>query len=147
MSDQGADWQDTDTADRLFGALNWPVKAPDRANYRMVGLAADDDSVKTREFERGREETAALAVADRAALALEDRLLQQRVFRSLEEIEPQVEMIQRIRALGRFDSTTALAEDLQPDTDMAEWVREALNHYWGGPKLTDSPLMRLRIPK
>jgi predicted dehydrogenase len=34
-----SDHVDTDTADRLFGALNWPVKVPDRANYRMVGLA------------------------------------------------------------------------------------------------------------
>ncbi|MCX6079121.1 MAG: hypothetical protein NTW32_06265 [Chloroflexi bacterium] len=84
-------------------------------------------------------------LADRAALALEDRLLQQRVFRSLEEIEPQVELIQRIRALGRYDSTTALAEELSPDSDMAERVREALNHYWGGPKLTESPLMNLRV--
>jgi predicted dehydrogenase len=39
VSDHGAEWQDIDTADRLFGAPNWPVKAPDRANYRMVGLA------------------------------------------------------------------------------------------------------------
>lgn len=84
-------------------------------------------------------------LADRAALALEDRQLQQRVFRSLEEIEPQVEMIQRIRALGRYDSATALAENFTPDSDMAEWVREALNHYWGGPKLTESPLMNLRV--
>ncbi|HEY3312995.1 MAG TPA: histidine kinase N-terminal 7TM domain-containing protein [Anaerolineales bacterium] len=84
-------------------------------------------------------------LADRAALALEDRLLQQRVFRSLEAIEPQVELIQRIRALGRYDSTTALEEELSPDSDMAERVREALNHYWGGPKLTESPLMNLHI--
>lgn len=84
-------------------------------------------------------------LADRAAIALEDRLLQQRVFRSLEEIEPQVEMIQRIRALGRYDTNTVLEEDLAPDSDMAEWVREALNHYWGGPKLTESPLMKLRV--
>jgi len=83
-------------------------------------------------------------LADRAALALEDRLLQQRVFHSLEEIEPQVEMIQRIRALGRFDTSTALEDELQPATDMTDTVREALNHYWGGPKLTDSPLMKLR---
>jgi len=39
VSAQGAAWQDFDTADRLFGAPNWPIKAPDRANYRMVGLA------------------------------------------------------------------------------------------------------------
>jgi hypothetical protein len=84
-------------------------------------------------------------LADRAALALEDRQLQQRLFRSLEEMEPQVEMIQRIRAMGRFDAATALTEDFPPSLDVAEWVREALNHYWGGPKLTESPLMSLRI--
>ncbi len=84
-------------------------------------------------------------LADRAALALEDRQLQQRIFRSLEEMEPQVEMIQRIRAMGRFDAATALNEDFPASPDVAEWVREALNHYWGGPKLTESPLMNLRI--
>jgi len=85
-------------------------------------------------------------LADRAALALEDRQLQQRVFRSLEEIEPQVEMIQRIRAMSRYDTTNVLTtDDLAPDSDVAEWVREALNHYWGGPKLTESPLMNLRV--
>jgi hypothetical protein len=84
-------------------------------------------------------------LADRAALALEDRQLQQRIFRSLEEMEPQVEMIQRIRAMGRFDAATALTEDFPASPDVAEWVREALNHYWGGPKLTESPLMSLRI--
>ncbi len=86
-------------------------------------------------------------LADRAALALEDRQLQQRVFRSLEDLEPQVEMIQRMRAASRYDSAAhLLAEELPaPATDMAEWVREALNHYWGGPKLTESPLMRLQV--
>lgn len=84
-------------------------------------------------------------LADRAVLALEDRQLQQRIFRSLEEIEPQMEMIQRIRAMGRFDAATALNEDLPASPNVAEWVREALNHYWGGPKLTKSPLMNLRI--
>lgn len=84
-------------------------------------------------------------LAGRAALALEDRQLQQRIFRSLEEMEPQVEMIQRIRAMGRFDAATVLSDDFPPSPDVAEWVREALNHYWGGPKLTESPLMNLRI--
>lgn len=39
LSRHGAPWQETDTADALFGAVNWPVAAPDRANYRMLGLA------------------------------------------------------------------------------------------------------------
>lgn len=84
-------------------------------------------------------------LADRVSLALQDRLLQQRIFRSLEELEPQVKLIQKIRAQGRYDTTTALAEELIPDQGMIERVREALNHYWGGPKLTESPLMKLQI--
>jgi hypothetical protein len=85
-------------------------------------------------------------LAERAALALEDRQLQQRVFRSLEDLEPQAELLQRMRAISRYDTkTNLLSEEIPVDTDMAEWVREALNHYWGGPKLTDSPLMRLRV--
>jgi hypothetical protein len=85
-------------------------------------------------------------LADRAALALEDRQLQQRVFRSLEDLEPQVQIIQQMRAASRYDSAAhLLSEDFTPPTDMAEWVREALNHYWGGPKLTESPLMRLQV--
>ena len=86
-------------------------------------------------------------LADRAALALDDRQLQQRVFRSLEDLDPQVDMFQRIRAVSRYDSTVNLisTEPAATETDMGEWVREALNHYWGGPKLTQSPLMSLRI--
>lgn len=39
VSSRGAPWQETDTAEALFGAVNWPVDNPDRANYRMLGLA------------------------------------------------------------------------------------------------------------
>ena len=39
LSDQGGAWQETDTSTLPCGAVNWPVEAPDRANYRMLGLA------------------------------------------------------------------------------------------------------------
>ncbi|MBX5162891.1 MULTISPECIES: Gfo/Idh/MocA family protein [unclassified Rhizobium] len=39
FSSRGAPWQETDTSGELFGAANWPIAAPDRANYRMLGLA------------------------------------------------------------------------------------------------------------
>lgn len=85
-------------------------------------------------------------LAERAALALEDRQLQQRVFRSLEDIQPRVEMIQRLRAAGRYDtSANLLAETGPQEADLANWVKDALTHYWGGPKLTNSPLMKLRV--
>jgi len=31
------------------------------------------------------------------------------------------------------------------DPDFSTLVKDALSHYWGGPKLTESPLMRLRV--
>jgi hypothetical protein len=85
-------------------------------------------------------------LADRAALALEDRQLQQRLFRSLEDIQPQIDMLQLMRAAGRYDTrATLLAEPLPRETDLADWVKDALTHYWGGPKLTNNPLMKLRV--
>ena len=85
-------------------------------------------------------------LAERAALALEDRQLQQRVFRSLEDLQPKVDMIQRLRAFSRYDANVnLLTQDLPPESDLANWVKDALAHYWGGPKLTQSPLIHLRV--
>ena len=85
-------------------------------------------------------------LADRAALALEDRQLQQRVFRSLEDLQPQIDLLQRMRAAGRYDTRAGLLTELLPqEADLADWVKDALTHYWGGPKLTNSPLMKLKV--
>jgi hypothetical protein len=85
-------------------------------------------------------------LAERAALALEDRRLQQGVFRSLEDLQPKVDMIQRLRAFGRYEGRVNLSvEDLPPESDLANWVKDALTHYWGGPKLTQSPLIKLQV--
>lgn len=107
----------------------------------ILGVARRDERPLERE-----QRTALWLLADRAALALEDRLLQRRIFQSMEDLQPGVELIQRLRAFGRYDSGAAfLNEPLPPEADLANWVKDALTHYWGGPKLTDSPLMQLRI--
>jgi len=85
-------------------------------------------------------------LAERAGLALEDRQLQGQLFRSLENLQPQMDMLQRLRAFGRYDSrVNLLAEELPPESDLANWVKDALTHYWGGPKLTQSPLIKLQV--
>lgn len=83
----------------------------------------------------------------RASLALEDRTKQQQVFVSLEALKPQMDMIQRLRAAARYNGTGILTspEEILEGEDLTRWVKEALTHYWGGPKLTSSPLMRLRV--
>ncbi|SCB15385.1 Gfo/Idh/MocA family protein [Rhizobium multihospitium] len=39
LSERGADWHDFESDGELYGARNWPFAAPDRANYRMLGVA------------------------------------------------------------------------------------------------------------
>ena len=36
-------------------------------------------------------------------------------------------------------------DGLLQDPEFSNMVRDALNHYWGGPKLTESPLLQLEV--
>ena len=85
-------------------------------------------------------------LARRAALAIGDRRYQEQVFSSLQELSPQIELIQRLRAATRYQGTQILtAPDLSVEQeDLSPLVKDALTHYWGGPKLTESPLLNLK---
>ena len=95
------------------------------------------------------EATQALSVLGRrAALALRDRQIQQQLFQTMVELTPRVGLIQSLRAAGRYNETHLYQEDIpMQDSDFSVWVKESLTHYWGGPKLTESPLMQLQIVK
>ncbi|MEE8122401.1 MAG: histidine kinase N-terminal 7TM domain-containing protein [Anaerolineales bacterium] len=85
---------------------------------------------------------------ERATIALTERKLQKEVFAIVDRLVPQVETIQRIRAESRYagsDALTAPVEGIGSEEDLMEFVREALGHYWGGPRLTSSPLLGLRV--
>ena len=90
---------------------------------------------------------AVLFLAERAAVALEDRVQQQEIFNSIETLNPKIDMIQRLRAASSYDGTNVLTASDTPleSPDVIRWVKDALTHYWGGPKLTGSPLMRLKV--
>jgi hypothetical protein len=94
------------------------------------------------------QEQALQLLAERASLALKDRLLQRQVFANLKELDPGISLIQQLRAASRYDRSGMLldAGQLQAD-DFNNWVKEALDHYWGGPKLTASPLLNLKVVK
>lgn len=102
---------------------------------------------KLEEHDYDDEQLAALdLLSRRSAMALQDRQMQQRVFHTLQSLNPQVDLIQRLRAVGRYDgSSILLNEELLPDGDMVQWVKDALTQYWGGPKLTESPLLKLQV--
>jgi hypothetical protein len=84
-------------------------------------------------------------LADRAAAALEDRRLQRNVFAALDSLLSHVDRLQRMRAAARYSSAEVLKPDVAVTPDLVQSVRDALSQYWGGPKLTNSPLLRLRV--
>lgn len=47
LSRGGANWEETSSEDKLFGATNYPTEAPDRANYRALGLADMAEAIAT----------------------------------------------------------------------------------------------------
>ncbi len=91
----------------------------------------------------------AMALIAQAELALEDRHLQQNVFDALNRIIPDIERVQRFRGTVHYagsEGLDTLAFDNPVNAhDFTKMVRDALAHYWGGPQLSDSPLMRLRV--
>jgi len=85
----------------------------------------------------------------RAQQALADRNFQQQVFSSIEDLTPQMNRIQRLRAAARYDGTSVLTaatgEISLDESTLTEWVKDALSDYWGGPDLSESPLLQLEI--
>ena len=91
----------------------------------------------------------AMALIAQAELALEDRHLQQDVFDALNRIIPDIERVQRFRGTVHYagsEGLDTLAFDNPVNAhNFTKMVRDALAHYWGGPQLSNSPLMRLRV--
>src|SRR5690606_27090225 len=104
---------------------------------------------------KARTETPLLSADERAVLermvesvarALMDRQLQQRVFVALRRIIPDIDRIQEMRNVVPYrtnESNDPPADAiLNPSPihspEFEAWVKDALSHYWGGPKLTRS---------
>jgi len=84
----------------------------------------------------------------RASMVLQDRQLQMEIFQSMDNLSRHVDYIQKLRAKGRYDSEGVFSQDESLENeDLLSWVKDALTHYWGGPKLTGSPLIKLNIVK
>jgi hypothetical protein len=87
-------------------------------------------------------------LVEQARRALEDRHLQQGVFEALGRILPNIEQMQRWRGATRYADAPPLQvlEDSPVYApEFQQWVKEALGHYWGGPKLSDSPLLSMQV--
>lgn len=45
----------------------------------------------------------------------------------------------------RYDDASAEGFALVQSPELPQWVHDALAHYWGGPRLTENPLLQLTV--
>ena len=87
------------------------------------------------------------ALAHQIELALATAEMQQRIFDTLRDLGPEMQSLQQLGT--RLEKATpaslpSLEADLSLQPQFWQLVKDALTHYWGGPKLSDSPLLGLR---
>ncbi|MGB9300361.1 MAG: histidine kinase N-terminal 7TM domain-containing protein [Anaerolineae bacterium] len=125
----------------------WLLPLRTRSGEQIVGILGIRTTLDQMELTE-REDEIALTLIDQAALALEDWQLQRGIFTLLWELTPEIESIQRWQSLPRYVGSPML-EPLEHSPahapDFPRAVKEALSHYWGGPGLTESPLLRMKI--
>ena len=73
---------------------------------------------------------------------------QAEIFIILEGLASQMELMQQMRGASRYGHVAELSQqeaDLLEDPGFADMVRDALRDYWGGPRLTESELLKLNV--
>lgn len=137
--------------DNLGSVFRWEgywltlLHAPD--SKEVAGILGLRTAVHPRDL-RPEEIEGLSLLRERATVALTNRALQRDVFSAVDRLVPLVEEIQRMRSAARYGNLQSLAlplEEVAGDAGLADLVKEALGHYWGGPRLTESPLLGLRI--
>jgi hypothetical protein len=166
----GADWGDAlartleqgiERAPLSYGGFwLWPLQERSDDGEVVLTLGILGVEARTAAPLLSQEEQAiAERMVERIAGALVDRRLQQSVFVTLRSIIPDIDRIQRMRTVVPYagaGSATPTADAVATVAAMLEdspinspefeaWVKDALSHYWGGPKLTQSPLIELGV--
>lgn len=126
---------------RCNGFYLLPLRGPDGAFLGALGVA------HPREGLNADSRRLIGALSQQMGLALATVHMQQQLFDALRGLGPEMRSLQQLNT--RLEQATPASLESM-DTDVAllpefpQLVKDALNHYWGGPKLSDSPLLELR---
>jgi hypothetical protein len=125
----------------------WLLPLRSRSREEILGILGVRAPFQGAELTE-REDEIARTLVEQASLALEDWQLQRGIFTLLWELTPEIESIQRWQSHPRYVGSPMLDPIEHSPVhapDFPKVVKEALSHYWGGPGLTESPLLRMKI--
>jgi len=137
------------TGENCFAAGDgfWLAPLRGEADDVRLGVLGIEARNPVPDLEPDEQKIARLLIA-RAQEAVKDRYLQQSVFDTLRRILPNIERLHRWQDATRYAGSPPM--EIIEDSpiyapEFQQWVKDALSHYWGGPKLTESPLLELRV--
>ncbi len=133
------------------GMSVWPLygqgeAGPERVLLGLMGVETE----LSPEFFSVQETYVLQSMQSRMVEALMDRRMQIDVLKGLRHIIPEIQKIQDMRGQmpypgGLSEGATRDGASILPDPEFTAWVRDALRDLWGGPRLTHSPLIGLKV--
>lgn len=124
-----------------------PLRSPDGLLLGALGVADASVSLDSNGVMTAEARHLITVLAHQIELALSTVELQERIFDTLRGLGPEMQSLQQLTT--RLEQATpaslsTLEADVSAQPQFPQLVKDALTHYWGGPKLSDSPLLGLR---
>jgi hypothetical protein len=124
-----------------------PLHSPDGKFLGALGVAHSYDAVGNNGTITPEARHLIDVLTHQMELALATVEMQQRLFDTLRGLDPEMQSLRQLTTQLE-QATPASLSELESDVSMQpqfpQLVKDALTHYWGGPKLSDSPLLGLR---
>jgi len=121
-----------------------PLRSP--GNHSVLGILGIKAVGEIPNFE-AEQLDAAYGLIRRLELAIEDMALQQQVFGVLQSLEVELDRVREWRSTPAFAGVGQKYLGNAPvhDAGFGQTVKDALSQLWGGPKLSQSPLLDMQI--
>lgn len=124
-----------------------PLRSPDGMFLGALAIASPPDLMRNGGAIAPNTRHLIGILAHQMELALSTVQMQQRIFDTLRGLGPEMQSLQQLstRLEQATPATLATMEnDLVMNPEFPQLVKDALTQFWGGPKLSDSPLLGLR---
>lgn len=124
-----------------------PLHSPDGIFLGTLGVVRSADAIRQNGAMMHEAQHLIHILTHQIELAMTTVQMQHRIFDTLRTLGPEVESLQKLNAQleqATPVSLSSLETDVSLDPKFSQLVKDALTHYWGGPKLSDSPLLELR---
>lgn len=124
-----------------------PLRSPDGMFLGALGVADVPGTMESTDVMTAEARHLITVLAHQIELALSTVELQERIFDALRGLGPEMQSLQQLTTTleqATPDSLSALETEVSLQPQFPQLVKDALTHYWGGPKLSDSPLLGLR---